>query len=978
MNLPAPTSSLAIACMLFALLGADEARADWPTYLHDSQRTGHTGEQLGLPLNLQWVHQSRHAPRPAWPPSAKRNHWGNQLLSQRVTFDRCHHVVATGGRIFFGTSADDKVVCLDQKTGQQLWQFFAEGPVRLAPTLHDNKVYFGSDDGFVYCLGAEQGRLLWKNRLAPQERRIAGNERIISAWPVRSGVMAFNNHVRCAAGLFPRHGTWQFALDAASGQELAQGKIDISPQGYMKRRGDRMYLDSGRSGMMFLTQLREKTVSPIQLRAQDDSTAPTPSSIIGAGELRLLGSDGQVTALDQQTAEERWTHAVDGVVHSLAVSDGALLVSTDQGKIYCFSNAPAGQDPPLIQTATVAPDENVAPHVNGETEHASFRTAARRILAETDVTEGYCLILGSGTGRLAYELAQQSQLNIIGIESDERLVDQSRNLLDRAGVYGTRVTIHHGQLDKLPYADYLFNLVTSERLLTDDRLPGTTSELTRVLRPGGGTAYLVRSANNAANKKNVLSTWLPDGQAWRIRDQAAGPSATYRRQPLSGTGEWTHLYADPANSTCSGDTRVGNQLRLQWFGRPGPRKMVDRHFRAMSPLYKNGQLIVPGDDHLFAVDAYNGWPQWELAIPGFRRIGIGRDAGNMALTDDRLYAVTGEKCLVLDVASGKRQAAFSVPLATDAKPRHWGYLATSGEHLFGSATKPGASRRELTRKAIHEVYQDSFPLVTSDYLFCLERQSGKLRWQYDDNSGAIINPSIAIGGGRVFFVESGNPATLEVPSGRSPLKSLTGQGAFLVALHQENGKPVWRQPIDLSKFDHDVYLSIAGDRLILAGSGNVGEGEEARLTRYLYTFHTATGTPAWRHVRPTPFAVNAFHGEQNVRPVIVGDRVFFQPVAYELASGRQVPEWEMIAKRKGCGMMTASNSAFYFRHQQCHVLDLKSLEQSEVTHVTRPGCWINMLPVGGLLLIPEASSGCSCGHSVQCSLGFAPVNRPAP
>jgi hypothetical protein len=33
-----------------------------------------------------------------------------------------------------------------------------------------------------------------------------------------------------------------------------------------------------------------------------------------------------------------------------------------------------------------------------------------------------------------------------------------------------------------------------------------------------------------------------------------------------------------------------------------------------------------------------------------------------------------------------------------------------------------------------------------------------------------------------------------------------------------------------------------------------------------------------------------------------------------------------------------------------------------------------MIPAGGLLLIPEASSGCSCKHfPVQTSLGFVPA-----
>jgi outer membrane protein assembly factor BamB len=948
------------------LISTTQVRADWPTYLHDNERTATSSEQLALPLHLRWVHESRHPPRPAWPPSAKRNHWGNKTLSQRVTFDRCHHVVATDGHVYFGTSADDKVVCLDLATGQQRWQFFAEGPVRLAPSLSGGRVYFGSDDGFAYCLQAENGELLWKVRVAPEERRIAGNQRIVSAWPVRSGVMVFKNHVRCASGLFPRHGAWQFALDAASGKELAKGKINISPQGYMQQRDGRMYLDSGRSGMLFLTRLKKQDVSPIEIRSQDDKTSPTPSSIIASADLRFIGSDGEVKALDTKSSEQRWSHQVDGRVHSLAICDGSLLVSTDQGKIYCFTSDKLAATPAHISHNTELPSDS------DTAAHKLIRTTAKQILAQTDIQQGYCLVLGSGSGRLAYELARQSKLRIVGIESDKRLVDQSRHMLDRAGVYGTRVTIHHGDLGKLPYADYLFNLVVSERLLTDDRLPGTSVEVRRVLRPGGGIACLVRSPQSLADNKKIIPAWLGDEQGWQVQENQHGRWATLRREPLSGTGEWTHLYADPANSTCSGDTHVGNQLQLQWFGPPGPQKMVDRHFRTMSPLYKDGRLIVPGNDHLFAVDAYNGRPLWERAMPGFRRIGIGRDAGNMALSDDLLYVVTGEKCLSLDVASGAQRAALSVPAAADTKPRQWGYLAVVGEQLFGSAAKPGASRSELTRKAIHEVYQDSFPLVTSDYLFSLDRRTGLPRWRYDNNSGAIINPSIAIGDGHMFFVESGNPATLQEPTGRSTLKSLTGQGAFLVALDLGTGKLAWRQSIDLTMFDHDVYLSVDGGRLILSGSGNVGEGKEARLIRYLLTFDTAKGTPGWKHVRPTQFGVNAFHGEQNVRPVIVGDRVYFQPVAYELATGQPIADWKMIGKRKGCGMMTASNSAFYFRHQQCHVLDLKSLRQSEVTHVTRPGCWINILPVGGMLLIPEASSGCSCAHSVQCSLGFVP------
>ncbi len=41
--------------------------------------------------------------------------------------------------------------------------------------------------------------------------------------------------------------------------------------------------------------------------------------------------------------------------------------------------------------------------------------------------------------------------------------------------------------------------------------------------------------------------------------------------------------------------------------------------------------------------------------------------------------------------------------------------------------------------------------------------------------------------------------------------------------------------------------------------------------------------------------------------------------------------------------------------------------------ITRPGCWINIIPAGGLVLIPEASSGCTCGFSLQTSIAYIPV-----
>jgi hypothetical protein len=41
----------------------------------------------------------------------------------------------------------------------------------------------------------------------------------------------------------------------------------------------------------------------------------------------------------------------------------------------------------------------------------------------------------------------------------------------------------------------------------------------------------------------------------------------------------------------------------------------------------------------------------------------------------------------------------------------------------------------------------------------------------------------------------------------------------------------------------------------------------------------------------------------------------------------------------------------------------------------RPGCWINFLPAGGLLLMPEASAGCMCPFPNMCTVVFKPAER---
>lgn len=237
------------ACIALALWIAGAATAeDWPTYAKDYARGAATTESLELPLTEVWAYHAPTPPTQAWPGPAKWDGWSKTFgLKDRMLFDKALQVAVVGGSVFFGSSVDDKVYCLDAATGDEKWSVFTEGPVRLAPSVHDGKVYVGSDDGYVYCLDADDGSEIWKHRPGPSDRRIPGNGRMISLWPIRTGVVIMDGVVYCCAGVFPSETVYLCAMDAETGEELWKNPVeDLPAQGYMLASESRLYVTTGR------------------------------------------------------------------------------------------------------------------------------------------------------------------------------------------------------------------------------------------------------------------------------------------------------------------------------------------------------------------------------------------------------------------------------------------------------------------------------------------------------------------------------------------------------------------------------------------------------------------------------------------------------------------------------------------------------------------------------------------------------------
>jgi outer membrane protein assembly factor BamB len=944
-----------ITIFIFAAFGFVYAE-DWPTYMHDNERSGTTSELIKAPLYLQWQYSTLNQPQPAWPAPAKTDFWHRETnLKPRVIFDRAYHVVSAENLVYFGSSTDDKIYCLDAATGEEKWSFFCEGPIRLAPTIWEDLVLAGSDDGNVYALNSVNGALKWKINTNSNERLIIGNERMISTSPVRTGILVYDTTVYFGAGVFPNEGVSLCAVEARTGEIVwKRSNLDLSPQGFLLASHDKLYIPTGRTtpqifdrhtgkeigtlngehggtyallndntlvygggdlGMLEykandqmatfnglqmliaenksylrtereisaiwrkkyiqdyknleeitkerseladkLWDLREKRqtvpennlpkidaqierlitkIEQVSDRQKNLSMASlvwklpveSTSSMILAGSSLIVGGDGTLYMVDSADGEIVWTGEVEGKVYGLAYANGHLYVSTDMGRIYCFSPH-TNEDPQFVNP------EIINDPYPGNWFFDEYSHAADKVINRTKINKGYCLIIDVGEGRLAYELARKTDLQIIGLEDDVEKVKIAREKLHQAGLYGTRITIQHGPLDKLPYTKLFANLIVLGNPESDDSIVTPADEVIRVLKPYGGTAYI----GTDKLPSEILKQWtdLSTIKEWRTDED--GHWAILQKGAQPNAGSWTHLYANPGNTASSID-QIQAPLQIQWFGRPGPRKMINRHSRPMSTLFNDGRLFIPADNRVIVVDAYNGTLIWESEIPDSRILGALKDFGHMVVTNDLLYVAVSDECRGMDVENGNVRVTLKMPNPGNDTIYNWGYLATSGDQIFGSAKKNSASFTILGRFNCDDFEGDFREMVLSDYLFSLNRNTGKVHWTYQN--GVVFNNTITISEDHIYFVESRNDKSVSDIDGRLRVDYFCNNETYLIKMDKISGKIAWQKPVHFP-FEQIMYLSYADNIVLATGSYNKGK----YVNYALYAFDAASGEKIWEN-----------------------------------------------------------------------------------------------------------------------------------
>lgn len=240
--------TLVLACSANAF-----AAEDWPMWRGDAKRSAAVDNHLPSEFKLQW---SRHF-------TAREQAWDDPLNLDLMTYDRVFEPIVHDGILCIGFNDQDKLVALDAATGATRWTYYAEAPVRLPPVGWNGKIYFCSDDGYLYCVNADDGTLHWRFRGAPNAQHAIGNRRLTSAWPARGGPVVYDGKVYFAASIWPFMGTFLYALDAETGTiewvndrtgaqyikqpHSAPSFAGVAPQGAIVATEDLLIVPGGRS-----------------------------------------------------------------------------------------------------------------------------------------------------------------------------------------------------------------------------------------------------------------------------------------------------------------------------------------------------------------------------------------------------------------------------------------------------------------------------------------------------------------------------------------------------------------------------------------------------------------------------------------------------------------------------------------------------------------------------------------------------------
>lgn len=699
--------------------------------------------------------------------------------------------------------------------------------------------------------------------------------------------------------------------------------------------------------------------------------------------------------LGSAEAEVKWTARVDGEVFSMLAARDRLFAVTEQGGLYCFGPG---------ERAPVEHVEKNTPLPEPDSDSAG---RAQLILGRLERADGYLLALGAGAGGLLDALASSSDMRIVVVEPDAARVLELRRRFDDAGIYGRRVAIVHAEPAGFRFPPYIADAVVLEDpgLLGQPGEAGFAAALFHPLRPYGGTAFLpLPEAQRAAFAAAVEQAGLENAEI-----EHDGEHVLLRRAGrLPGAGQWTHEYADAANTKYSADCRVKAPLSVVWFGGTENNRVLPRHGNGPVPHVTRGRLVIMGPDHLTARCVYTGRELWQVELPGVGRNfnSTGHQAGANYIgspyvsTENEVYVIHADKCLRLDLKNGETLSVFEMPergalcspepVADEAGQS---YAAAIVRDWWRSSSPKGLDEAEAFKWGSIRVWADllvvcayphrfdssiigwgkSWNNTSSEFLVAMDRFSGEVKWAVRARYGFRHN-AVAAGNGRIFAADNLSGEILSRLARRGIEPDATPE---IRAYDARSGRVEWAY----SGFVFGTFLGYSEkhDALIQAGRPNwTGRYATHRLPDEphdaISALRGADGVEMWRATDANLLGPPALHlDEGRIIAGMGGDSMGLltgEPLMRPHPVSGEVKAWRYGVAGHGCGSQNLGRHIIAFRAGTAAYHDLVS-DKGDHLGGFKSGCTDSMIPADGILNAPDYTRTCKCAFTLQTSLGLA-------
>ncbi len=224
--------------------------------------------------------------------------------------------------VLYFTSGENRVYALDARSGKWKWQYDREAPESFtirgypAPLVVHGRVYVGFSDGYLVCLQAVSGDVIWARSLAGDATRFMD---------VDSTPLYYRDTLYVSA-----YSTGVYALDPKDGS--TRWRYDVEGATTVRARGARLYFTAAKSGLHAL-DLEGHLLWRQALSEGGELSAPT---VVGSYLLVSSAHAGTYVA-DARTGRLYQFFSPGHGVTSEATSDGRqVYVLSNGGYFYAL------------------------------------------------------------------------------------------------------------------------------------------------------------------------------------------------------------------------------------------------------------------------------------------------------------------------------------------------------------------------------------------------------------------------------------------------------------------------------------------------------------------------------------------------------------------------------------------------------------------------------------------------------------------